>query len=404
MKWLLDRKKSTDPKPAADNAPSIERIRLKEQIKQGQDRQKRSEEQIHIRTKAMEAAADGIFIIDATKPDFPYIYVNRSFQKITGFSKKEILGQNYFLHFGAYSHNPRILEEIKHDLHQGKSFYAEINQLKKNGEKYWNLLRITPARDTEGKITHYVGNKTDVTTIRQKDMEIIEKREELLHMTRVGKLAEFVSSLAHEISQPLTAILSYAQAAQRMLGDKEPQLQEVLQYIINDDQRAAEVVRRLRSMLKKNGSDMKPVDINGLINETVMLINTDLNLKKCVLKIDLDSDLPLIHGDRIQIQQVLLNLISNSFDAMENNQGPREMSIRTSRKGPGTVKVALKDSGCGIPAQDLPKLFDHFFTSKKDGLGMGLSISRSIVEAHGGQLDVENNLDRGATFYFTLPY
>ena len=233
--------------------------------------------------------------------------------------------------------------------------------------------------------------------------EIAEQREELLHVTRVGKLAEFVSSLAHEISQPLTAILSYAQAAQRMLAGREPEIEKILSYIINDDQRAAEVIRRLRSLLKKSKPEMKPLDINVLIDETVLLIATDAAVRNSVIRTELDTVLPQILGDRIQLQQVLLNLISNSFDALESGQGRHEILIRTKRLDANTIIVAVKDSGCGIPAQNIPKIFTHFFTSKPDGLGMGLSISRSIVEAHGGRLNAENNPDRGATFSFTIP-
>jgi two-component system sensor kinase FixL len=245
--------------------------------------------------------------------------------------------------------------------------------------------------------------KVDATLIRKKEIEILKQREDLLHVTRVGKLAEFVSSLAHEISQPLTAILSYAQAAQRMLADREPKLQEILQYIVNDDQRAANVIQRMRSLLKKSNPEIKPLDINAIVNETVMLITTDANVRSAIIKVELDTDLPVVRGDRIQLQQVLLNLISNSFDAMENIQGEREILIRTSRKDASTIIVEVKDSGCGIPEKNMSKLFTRFFTSKPDGLGMGLSISRSIIEAHGGRLDVKNNPDRGATFYFTIP-
>ena len=380
-----------------------------EQLKQGVDKQKRSEEQIHIRTKAMDAVADGIFIIDAINPNFPFIYANQSFYKMSGYTKGEILGKNYFLHYGPFT-DPRFLDEIKHTLVHGKSFFGEMLQFKKNGEKYWNLLRITPVRDSSGTITHYVGIKTDITLMRQRDLEIKEQHEELMHVTRVGKLAEFVSSLAHEISQPLTSILSYAQAAQRILvnftkseADKVILLQEIHQSIINDDQRASEVIRRLRSLLKKTAPEMKPLDINNLIKETVELITTDLNVRNSVLKTEFDYNLPLVHGDRIQLQQVFLNLISNSFDAMEKNEGLREMLISTNRQDSETIMVSVKDSGSGISKQNLPKLFEHFFTSKADGLGMGLSISRSIVEAHGGHLDAINNPDHGATFYFTLP-
>ena len=372
------------------------------QLRNGAEKQIKSEEQIYIRTQAMESTTDGIFIIDAQKPNFPIIYANQSFQKMTGYAKREVLGRSYFLFYGADA-DPRIVNEIKQTIHKGKSFHGEMLNFQKNGKKYWNLLRIAPVRDSNGAITHYIGIQTDVTLMREKELEIDEQREELLHVTRVGKLAEFVSSLAHEISQPLTAILSYAQAAQRMLAGREPELQKILSYIINDDQRAAEVIQRLRSLLKKSKPEMKPLDINALINETMVLIATDATVRNSVIKTELDTNLPIVRGDRIQLQQVLLNLISNSFDALESSLDPREILIRTSRKDTDTIIVAVKDSGCGIPAQNIPKLFTHFFTSKPDGLGMGLSISRSIIEAHGGRLDVENNPDRGATFYFTIP-
>jgi two-component system sensor kinase FixL len=372
------------------------------QLKNGVEKQIRSDEQIHMHTKAMESTADGIFIIDAQKADFPIIYANQAFQKMTGYAKREIIGRNCFLFHGIET-DSRIVEEIKHTLSKGKYFHGEMLNFKKDGTKYWNSLRIAPVRDAKGAVTHYVGIQTDVTLMRDKELEIDEQREELLHVTRVGKLAEFVSSLAHEISQPLTAILSYAQAAQRMLADREPELQKILAYIISDNHRASEVIQRLRLLLKKGTPEMKPIDINALINETVALIATDATVRNDVLKLELESDLPPVRGDVIQLQQVLLNLISNSFDAMENSLDPRDILIRTSRKNTGTIMVAVKDSGCGIPAKNIPKLFTHFFTSKPDGLGMGLSISRSIIEAHGGVLDVENNPDRGVTFYFTIP-
>lgn len=243
----------------------------------------------------------------------------------------------------------------------------------------------------------------DTALIQKKEMEILKQRDELLHVTRVGKLAEFVSSLAHEISQPLTAILSYTQAAQRILADREPRLQEILQHIVNDNHRAADVIQRMRLLLKKSNPEIKPLDINDIINETIMLITTDAGIRNVVIKTDLDINLPLIRGDQIQLQQVLLNLISNSFDALENIRGTREILIHTARKNTSTILVKVKDSGCGVPVKNISKLFTHFFTSKPDGLGMGLSISRSIIESHGGRFGVKNNLNRGATFYFTIP-
>lgn len=372
------------------------------QLREGVDREKLAEEQIHIRTKAMESTFDGIFIIDALKPDFRIIYANPSFYALTGFTKKEVIGKNYFLLYGN-TENSLLVKEIKQTLLQGKIFQGEMLHHKKNGEKFWSLLRITLVRDKDGTITHYVGNKTDMTLMKQRNLEIEVQREELLHVTRVGKLAEFVSSLAHEISQPLTAILSYAQAAQRMYAGREPQLQEILQYIINDDQRAAEVIRRLRYLLKKTKPSFEQLDINVLINDTITLMMPHITAKNKVIKFEPSANLPSVQGDRIQLQQVLLNLISNSLEAMELNDDARDLLIKTSFKDADTLLVEVKDSGCGVPEENMKKLFGHFFTNKPDGLGMGLSISRSIVEAHGGLLEAKNNTDRGATFYFTLP-
>ena len=358
--------------------------------------------QFLIRTKAIESTADGVFVIDAQKPDFPVTYANQAFQKMTGYAKSEIIGRSYFLLYGVDA-DPRVVSEIKQTLLKGKSFHGEMLNFRKDGTKYFNLLRIALVHDSRGVVTHYVGIETDVTLLREREMELDEQREELLHVTRVGKLAEFVSSLAHEISQPLTAIISYAQAAQRMLAGREPELQKILAHIVNDDRRASEVIQRLRSLLKKNAPEMRALDINALLNETIVLISTDATVRNDVLQVDLQDGLPPVWGDRIQLQQVVLNLVSNSFDALEGSQGVREISIRTARKDAGTIIVEVKDSGCGIPARDMPRLFTRFFTSKVDGLGMGLSISRSIIEAHGGRLDVGASPGRGANFYFTLP-
>ncbi len=372
------------------------------QIKRGVDREKIAEVQIHIRTKAMESTLDGIFIIDAKMDDYPIIYANHSFHTLTGYTKNEIIGQNYFLLYGPDA-DLRVAEEIKHTMHLGKSFHGEMLNFRRNGTKYWSSLRIAPVRDIKGVTTHFVGTQTDITLMKQKVLEIEEQREELLHVTRVGKLAEFVSSLAHEISQPLTAILSYTQALQRMYADREPKLQEILQYIINDDQRAVEVIRRLRSLLKKTKPTFELLNINTLIKDTVSLIMTNITVRNKDVEFDLDQKLPIIRGDRIQLQQVLLNLISNSLEAMEDRSESRELLIRTSSIDADMVLIEVKDSGCGIPTENLSKLFAHFFTSKPDGLGMGLSISRSIVEAHGGRLEGKNNPDCGANFYFTIP-
>jgi len=274
-----------------------------------------------------------------------------------------------------------------------KRVKTRYNNLKRKIRQQTNELKIRSGQLRQG-----------VAREKVTDLKIEEQREELLHVTRVGKLAEFVSSLAHEISQPLTAILSYAQAAQRMFAGRETQLQEILQCIIGDTHRATEVIRRLRLLLRKTKPAFEPLDVNVLIHDTAALIMSHIIVRNKTIKFELDDSLPQIQGDQIQLQQVLLNLISNSLEAMDDSSESREVLIKTSRHDASTVMVEVKDAGCGIPKENMKKLFAHFFTSKPEGLGMGLSISRSIVEAHGGVMAARNNHpDRGATFYFTIP-
>ncbi|MBF0384350.1 MAG: PAS domain-containing protein [Candidatus Omnitrophica bacterium] len=329
--------------------------------------------------------------------DGTVVYCNKFLAKMIGLPIKKIIGGSIFDFFG-----PDEIPRLKSILRQRKNQIAQSEFLFKNNNK--KLLPVLVSCNfLELKETALCMVITDLTEQRNATFKIKEQREELLHLTRVGKLAEFTSSLAHEISQPLTAILAYAQAAQRLFEGREPQLQQIMQYIINDDLRATGVIQRLRALLKKTAPEMKPVYINALISETVLLITSDATIRNNVLKIELERNLPLVCGDRIQLQQVLLNLISNSFDAIERSRSARSIVIRTSLKDTDTIIVEVRDSGCGISKKDMPQIFTHFFTSKPDGLGMGLSISRSIIEAHGGRLEAKNNPDSGANFYFTLP-
>lgn len=325
------------------------------------------------------------------------MYCNNSLAKALGLPIERIIGGSIFDFVG-----PDDIPILKSILRQSKdqTTRSEI-QLKKNYKMLFPVSVACSSLQLEDECICMV--ITDLTERKNAEREIAKQREALLHVTRVGKLSEFTSSLVHEISQPLTAILSYAQAVQRLFEGREPQLQEILQYMIHDNQRAVAILQQLRAMLKKSAPEMKPLDINALVNATVVLIATDATVRKNVLKIELESNLPLVRGDQVQLQQVLLNLVSNSFDAIESSRGARSVLIRTSRKDTDTIIVEVKDSGRGISKKNIPKLFSHFFTSKPDGLGMGLCISRFIVEAHGGRIDVKDNSSRGTTFYFTIP-
>jgi two-component system sensor kinase FixL len=219
-------------------------------------------------------------------------------------------------------------------------------------------------------------------------------------------MGELAASLAHELNQPLAAILSNAQAARRFLAMAEPDLEEVreaLADIIEDDRRAGRVIRGLRALLKKGDVEAEPLDVNSLVREVVALTHSDAVVRNIEIRLELASDLPPVHGDRVRLQQVLLNLMLNGAEAMEHIEAEaRELIVQTARDEAG-VLVSVRDAGVGLDEHNIDRIFDTFFTTKPGGLGMGLAICRSIVEAHGGRLWATANTDRGATFQFTLP-
>jgi signal transduction histidine kinase len=242
---------------------------------------------------------------------------------------------------------------------------------------------------------------------RRAELEARLRREELAHMTRVATMGELTASLAHEINQPLAAILSNAQAAQRLLaagGAGLEEFREILADIVADDQRAGEVIRRMRSLLRKGESNPVDVDVNELVDEVAGLVRGEMILQDASLALDLVSNPPLVHGDRVQLQQVLLNLIVNALDAMKDmSGGNRRVVVRTAAADARFVRVSVQDGGVGVPVDKLEQVFEPFVTTKPHGIGLGLAICRSIIQAHGGRIGLTNNADRGATFWFTLP-
>jgi C4-dicarboxylate-specific signal transduction histidine kinase len=242
---------------------------------------------------------------------------------------------------------------------------------------------------------------------RRAEMEGQRLRQDLAHVGRVSTMGQLTASLAHELNQPLTAILSNAQAAQRILDSDTADLveiREILKDIVQDDKRAGEVIQRLRGFLKKSSLQLSTLDIGELVSQVARLVNSDAIIRNVAIRLELAGDLPPVCGDRVQLQQVVLNLLMNGLDAMgESGVGERTIVLRTSRAGAAGVVVVVEDSGVGIEGADLDQVFHAFYTTKPDGLGMGLAIARSIVEAHGGQLEAKNNPQGGATFSFTLP-
>jgi two-component system sensor kinase FixL len=242
---------------------------------------------------------------------------------------------------------------------------------------------------------------------KQSELEAQGLRNDLAHAGRVATIGELTASLAHELNQPLTAILSNAQAGQRVLETAPVDLEEVaeiLKDIVEDDKRAGEVIRRLRSLLKKGDLQMMALDLNEALVEVARLVSADAVVRGVSIRLELADGLPPVLGDRVQLQQVALNLVLNGLDAMrESGTRDRALVLRTARAGVKSVRVEVRDSGTGINEGDMGKIFQTFYTTKPDGMGMGLAITRSIVDVHGGRLEAHNNPDGGATFSFTLP-
>jgi signal transduction histidine kinase/integral membrane sensor domain MASE1 len=248
---------------------------------------------------------------------------------------------------------------------------------------------------------------TIILTRRRAEAQAHEQRQVLAHLSRVAVLGELAGAYAHELTQPLTSVLTNAQAAQRILSHPTPDLevlQEILKDIVSADLHASDIIHGLRPMLMKGATHASLVDLNDLVLETQKLVRADLIAREVEISIELQGDLPLLLGDRVQLQQVILNLIINGSDAMVTSpRGDRKLAVITQcASNCEDVQLSISDRGCGIKPELLPHIFDPFFTSKKNGLGLGLSICRSIVQAHGGRLWAEPNVHGGATFHLTI--
>jgi two-component system sensor kinase FixL len=238
-------------------------------------------------------------------------------------------------------------------------------------------------------------------------LEVDRNRNELVHLARVSSLGELASSLAHELNQPLTAILSNAQAAQKFMeaeNANKAELHEALGDIILDSCRASEVIQKIRTMVRKGDMELRPVEVGSVVRDIALLVHSDAMAREVRTKFDISDHLPMVFGDKVQLQQVVLNLLLNAFDAVKECD-PAERMIETTVREEvgGGVRITVKDRGQGLTVDKMSKIFRPFFTTKPQGLGLGLSISRTIVTAHGGQLWAENNEDKGASFHITLP-
>jgi len=259
----------------------------------------------------------------------------------------------------------------------------------------------------KGVVRGFFALITDYTNVRHAQKQAQQDREALLHMTRVSTMSELANSLAHELNQPLTAILASAQAGQRFIKKKEPDLKEIediFSDIVADDKRAGEIINRLRAFLRKDTPKPESLDINKIVISVLGILNSEMLSQGISVRTDLATDLPEVQGDQVQLEQVLINLIINAEQAMHSVQEDQcSLSIKTAKDAKGGIVVYVQDTGPGIHEDMLERIFEPFLTTKADNTGMGLSISRSLVEANHGNIWAENALEGGARFLFTLP-
>jgi PAS domain S-box-containing protein len=337
-------------------------------------------------------------------PDGSLDFCNAQWRSYMGLTQEELQGEGWqsMLH---PDDRERVLKAWRESVVNGMPYENEERHRGANGQYRWFLARGVPLRDAVGHIDRWYGTNTDIEDRKRAEWALHEVQAELSHVTRVTTMGELVAAIAHELNQPLAAIVTNANFCSRQFAGATPdsdKLREAISEIANDATRASAVISRIRALLQKGTPERLAVDINRIIQEVTTLLRGQLIRNHVSLRADLAPDLQGVSGDRVQLQQVMINLIMNSIEAMRSIvDRPRELVIKSARSH-DEVLIQVKDSGEGLDQQQQEHIFEPFFTTKPEGIGMGLSISRSIVESHGGRLWAESG-PTGALFQFTLP-
>jgi PAS domain S-box-containing protein len=337
-------------------------------------------------------------------PDGSEDFVNRHWHEYSGLSAKESLGSGW----EAAVHPAdvkRHLEKWRASLASGEPFENEVRYRRAaDGQYRWFLARAVPLRDARGKIVKWYGISTDIEDRKRAEEEREKLRADLAHVNRVSILGELAASVSHELKQPIAAAITNAKTCMRWLKRDQPAVDEALEAtsrIVKDGTRATEIIERLRSLYKKSPPQRELVEVNEIIRAMVELLRAEAKQHAISIRTDLVGDLAKITADRVQLQQVFMNLLLNAIEAMKETGGV--LTVKTQLDEDGQLLISVSDTGVGLPKEKTEQIFDAFFTTKPQGSGMGLSISRSIVESHGGRLWATANNGRGATFHFILP-
>jgi PAS domain S-box-containing protein len=366
-------------------------------------RRRQAEEQFRL---VVEAAPSAMIMVNS---EGRIALVNTQVETVFGYARQELIGHSIEMLVPERfrSHHVGYRGSYFDDA-QARKIGAgrELFGLRKDRSEVPIEIGLNPIHTSEGLFV--LVSIIDISERKQAELEAARRHNEMAHLSRVATLGELSGSIAHELNLPLGAILSNAQAAQRILANGDADLaevREILSDIVSEDKRAAEVIRRLQLWLKKGEVHQRSLRINKVVRDALKLIRTDLISQKVTVDTELWPNLPTVTGDPVQLQQVLLNLVVNACDAMADcNALERRLLIRTGiQNGSSAVIVSVTDRGSSIPEKKMEEIFEPFFTTKEKGMGLGLSICRTIVTAHRGKLWATNNPDGGATFYFSLP-
>jgi PAS domain S-box-containing protein len=368
----------------------------------------RAEDHIRRGKKELQLAIDTIPVsMFRADPDGSMNYFNKRWREYTGLEIELATGWRWSEPGLFHPDDVQgIIEAWRILLAEHRAGEVEARMRRFDGEYRWHLIRAHPLLDDHSKVIQWYGTNTDLEDRRVAEQALLKTQSELAYVMRVTTLNEMVASIAHEVNQPLSAIVTNAEAGLRWLSKGEADVEEVrsaLQRIVADADRANAIIRGIRELSKKADPIFVPLNINDVVSEVVMLMEHEITSHAVTLRTNFAGDQLVVRGDRVQLQQVIINLIMNGIEAMNSvSTRPRSLAISTARDNTAKISIAISDAGPGFEPDQALRLFEAFYSSKPHGMGMGLAICQSIMEAHGGKIWADNNTDQGATFHLLL--